>query len=76
VQHLQSLIQQRHQKASLPPPPNLYYAPCTCIITFMTTAVQNQKSLLCAQSVITRIVGQSFTVLQSKMVKTCKTLVA
>jgi hypothetical protein len=34
------------------------------------------KSLLCAQSVITRIVGQSFTVLQSKMVKTCKTLVA
>lgn len=43
VQHLQSLIQQRHQKASLPPPPNLYYAPCTCIITFMTTAVQNQN---------------------------------
>ncbi len=43
VQHLQSLIQQRHQKASLLPPPNLYYAPCTCIITFMTTAVQNQN---------------------------------
>jgi hypothetical protein len=43
VQHLQSLIQQRHQKASLPPPPNLYYAPCTCIPTFMTTAVQNQN---------------------------------